>query len=46
MIFARNVLFFGDDNSSSSHTGNCKNSFFEGPTFDINWSFGSPEKKV
>ena len=46
MIFSGNVLFFGIDNSSSSHTDNRKNNFFEGPTFHINGSFESPEKKV
>ena len=47
--FARNVVTFSADNSSSSHTDNRKNNFFvlsEGPTSDINCSFGSPEKKV
>ena len=37
------------DNSSSSHTDNRKNNIFvlgEGPTYDINGSFGSPEKKA
>ena len=36
-------------NSSSSHTDNCKNNFWilrKGPTYGINGSFGSPEKKV
>ena len=44
---ARNVITFGVDNSSSFHADNCKNIFLilgEGPTFGINWSFGSPEK--
>ena len=43
---ARNVLIFGDDNSSSSHYDNCKNSFLvlgEGLSFGINGSFGSPK---
>ena len=26
--FAKNVILFGDDNNSSSHTNNLKNSFF------------------
>ena len=37
------------DNSSSSHTDNCKNDFLvlgEGDTFGINGSFGAPEKKL
>ena len=45
---ARNVMIFGVDNSSLSHIDNCKNSFLIlglGPTFGINGSFGSPEKK-
>ena len=47
--FARNVVIFGVDSSSSSHTDNCKNDFLvlgEGDTFGINRSFGAPEKKV
>ena len=47
--FARNVIMFGVDNSSSSHTENLKNYFlilFEGDTFGINGSFGAPEKKI
>ena len=39
---------FDVDNSLSSHTDNQKNDFLilgEGPTFGINRSFGSPEKK-
>ena len=46
---AGNVIVFGVDNSSSSHSGNCKNNFLvlgEDLTFEINKSFGSPEKKV
>ena len=46
--FARNVVIFGTDNSSSSHADNPKNSFLvlgEGPTYDINASFGAQEKK-
>ena len=45
---ARNIIFFGVDNSSSVHIDNCKNNFLvlgEGPTYGINGSFGSPEKK-
>ena len=41
-------MIFGVDNSSSSHSENPKNNFLilgEGPTFGINGSFGSPEKK-
>ena len=46
---ARNVVMFGVDNSSSSHTDNRKNDilvFSEGDTFGINGSFGAPEKKL
>ena len=45
--FARNVVIFGVDNSSSAHFDNRKNNLIlgEGPTFGINGSFGSPEKK-
>ena len=46
--FARNVIIFGVDNSSSSHSDNRKNNFLilgEGPAYGINGSFGSPEKK-
>ena len=46
--FARNVIIFGVDNSSSSHSGNRKYNFLilgEGLTYGINGSFGSPEKK-
>ena len=45
---ARNVIIFGVDNSTSSHSDNSKNNFkllSEGPTYGINESFGSPEKK-
>ena len=42
---ARNVVIFGADNSLSSHTDNYKNNFFEGPTYDINGSFGVPNVK-
>ena len=40
--------FFGVDNSSSSHIDNLKNNFLIlglGPTFRVNGSFGSPERK-
>ena len=46
---ARNVIIFGVDNSSSSHGDNRKNNFLMlglGPTFRVNGSFGSPEKKI
>ena len=46
--FARNVVTFVVDNSSSSHSDNRKNIFLvlgEGPNYVINGSFGSPEKK-
>ena len=45
--FARNVVTFGVDNSSSSHFDNHKNNFLilsEGSTSDINGSFSSPGK--
>ena len=45
--FARNIIIFGVDNNSSSHSDNRKNNFLmlgEGPTYGINGSFGSPEK--
>ena len=45
---AGNVTIFGADNSSSSHSDNRKNIFLilgEGPTFGINGSFESREKK-
>ena len=47
-VYARNVIIFGVDNSSSSHTDNLKNNFLiscERDTFSINGSFGAPEKK-
>ena len=48
--FVRNVIIFGVDNSSSSHSENRKNNFLilgeEGPTYGINESFGAPEKSV
>ena len=46
--FAGNVIIFGVDNSSSSHTDNRKNNFLvlrEGATFDINGKFGASEKR-
>ena len=45
---ARNILIFGVGNSSSSQADNCKNDFLvlgKKPTYSINGSFGSPEKK-
>ena len=45
---ARNVIFFGVDNSSSSYADNPTNNFLvlgKGPTFGINGKFGSPEIK-
>ena len=41
--YAKNVLTFGVDNSSSSHADNCKNNFLvlgKGGIFVINGSFG------
>ena len=46
--YAKSVVIFGVDNSSSSHTHNRKNNFLvfsEGPVHGINGSFGVPEKK-
>ena len=46
--FVRNVVTFGDDNSSSCHVDNRKNNYWllhEGPTYGINGKFGSEEKK-
>ena len=45
--FARNVVIFGFDNSSSSHADNRKTKILvpgEGPTYCINGSFDSREK--
>ena len=45
---ARNVIIFGVDNSSSSHSDNHKKDFLiagECLTNSINGSFGLPEKK-
>ena len=47
--FARNVIIFEVDNSSSSHTDNLKIDFLilgEGDTLGINGSLGAPEKKM
>ena len=47
--YARNVVIFGVDNSSSSPTDNRKNSFLvlgEGPTFDINRSNDTAEEDL
>ena len=46
--YARNVIIFGVDNNSSSHTDNLKNNFLvlgEGDTFVFNGSFGAPDEK-
>ena len=46
--FAKNDEIFGTDNSSSSHTVNCKNNFLvfgEDTTYGINGSFDSSETK-
>ena len=46
--FDKNVMIFGVDNSSSSHTDNQKNDFLalgERPTYGIYRSFGAPRKK-
>ena len=46
--FAKNVILFGNDNNSSSHTNNLKASFFvldKGPTDDTNDSIGTAAKK-
>ena len=45
---ARNVVYIGVDNSSSSHSDKAKNSFLrlgKGSTCGIDGGFGSPEKK-
>ena len=47
--FARNVVIFVVDNTSSSYTDNRKNNFLvlgERPTDDINNSTGAAEKKI
>ena len=46
--FVKNVVNFGFDNSLSSHADNRKNIFLVlggGPTYGINGTFGSAEKK-
>ena len=46
---ATNLIIFGVNNSSWSHSGNCKNNIFvlgKGLAFRINGNFGSPEKHV
>ena len=46
--FTRNVIVFGFNNSSSSHSDNLKNNFSilsESLTYSINGSLGSPRKK-
>ena len=45
---ARNVIICGVDKTSWSYSDNRKNTFLvlgEGPTYVINWCFGSPEKE-
>ena len=47
--FVSNVIVFDFDNSSSSHTNNCKDHFLvlaEGDPFCINGDFGAPEKSL
>ena len=47
--FAGNAINVGVDNSSSSHSDNCKINFLilgEGPSYNINGSFGLPGKKL
>ena len=46
LAFARNVVIFGVDNSSSSHTDNKKNFLVlgDGPTDGTNVSNGAAEK--
>ena len=46
--FARNVVIFGVDNTSSSHTDDQKGNFIvlaEQPTHEFKGSLGTPEKK-
>ena len=46
--FARNILIFNVDNSSSSHANNCKNNFLmlgEGPADGKKSRVGRAEKK-
>ena len=45
----RNIIIFGDDNSSSSHIDNPKNKFIlsgEGPSEGINGGVSAAEKKI
>ena len=45
--FAKNLVIFGVDNSSSSHTDNQKNNFLgQGSTRGVNDSTGEAEKKL
>ena len=47
--FARNVIIFDIDNTSSSHADNLKNNFLvlgKGPTYGIYKGFGSLGKNV
>ena len=47
--FARNVIIFGVDSSSSSHTDNLKDDclvLVEGDTFSSDGGFGALEKKL
>ena len=47
--FARNVVIYGVDNSSSSDSDNSKNNFLilgEDLAYDINENFAEPEKRV
>ena len=47
--YAKNVIIFGVENSSSFYADNRKNIFSvlgEGDTFGINGSFSLPEKKL
>ena len=46
---ARDIIILGGDNSLSSDTDNLKNDFLllgQGPTCDINGSFGILEKNI
>ena len=46
---ARTVVISGIDNSSSSHTDNCKDDILmlvEGDSFSINGNFGAPKKSL
>ena len=44
--YAKNIISFSVDNSSSSHTDNCKSNLISGktPAISINGSLGSPDK--